>query len=124
MGNRLMMTTQLHEAVSRVLADGLGIDLEAGESLEGCSVTLLNIRFYHPVSNPNVSVKYIHGRPDVGGYFCAGSQGLCEGRHATIEPFLAAIATHPDAWLRAPHYVPPAESGQFASSEAWQLLLA
>ena len=117
--SRLVMTAQLHEAISTVLANGLSVDLEA-EGAEG-GAAALTIGPAHQAAA--VVVRYCPGASGRIGVFRAGSPGLCSGEHRTIDPFLDALANQPDRWLRAPQYAPLPE-GSFEPSEAWQLLLA
>lgn len=116
--SRLFMTTQLHDAISSVLANGLSVDLEAEADCGGAVITITPHR-----QALGVVVRYCPGRTGDGGVFRSGSPDLCGGDHRTIAPFLDAIARQPDRWLRALPYVPLPE-GAFETSEAWQLLLA
>ena len=120
MGNRLVMTAQLHQAISTVLANGLQLDLEA-EAVSGGRAAALTIRAHRASSG--VVVRYCPAPSGEEGVFRADNPTLCGGDHRTIDPFLDALARQPDRWLRAPQYAPLPQGG-FEPSEAWQLLLA
>ena len=127
MGNRLVMTQQLHEAISTVLAQGLCVDLEAGEGGEGYQVTTLTIGFHHgreARATRAMAVQYTQAPASERGYFMAAVPGLCRGEHRTITPFLDAITRHPDQFLREALYEAVPSGAPPSAADAWQLMLA
>ena len=127
MGNRLVMTQQLHEAISTVLAQGLCVDLETGEGGAGYQVTTLTIGFHHSRearATRAMAVHYTQAPASERGYFMAVVPGLCRGEHRTIAPFLDAITRHPDQFLREALYEAVPSGAPPNASDAWQLMLA
>ncbi len=127
MANRLVMTQQLHEAISTVLAQGLCVDIEAGEGGEGYQVTTLNIGFLHSRearATRALAVQFTQAPASEWGYFMEAVPGLCRGEHRTIAPFLDAITRHPDQFLREALYEAVPSDAPSSASDAWQLMLA